>query len=51
MGSISKDNEPIVLNGAFHMSTTVMQFVVASAVEVELGALFLEHYSTIVKTQ
>jgi hypothetical protein len=40
MGSIPKDNEPIVLNGAFHTNTTVMRFVVASAAEVELGALF-----------
>ncbi len=40
MGSIPKDNEPIVLNGAFHTSTTVMRFVVASAAEAELGALF-----------
>ncbi len=38
MGSIPKDNKPIVLNGAFHTSTTVMQFVVASAAEAELGA-------------
>ncbi len=40
MGSIPKDNEPIVLNGAFHTSTTVMRFVIASAAEAELGALF-----------
>ncbi len=40
MGSIPKDNEPIVLNEAFHTSTTVMRFVVASAAEAELGALF-----------
>ncbi len=40
MGSIPKDNEPIVLNEAFHTSTTVMRFVVASATEAELGALF-----------
>jgi hypothetical protein len=40
VGSIPKDNEPIVLNGAFHTSTAVMRFVVASAAEAELGALF-----------
>ena len=40
MGLIPKDNEPIVLYGAFHMSTIVMQFVVASAAEAELRALF-----------
>jgi hypothetical protein len=40
MESFPKDNEPIVLNGAFHTSTTVMRFVVASAADAELGALF-----------
>jgi hypothetical protein len=41
MGLIPKDKEPIVLNGAFHTSTTVMQFIMASAAaEAKLGALF-----------
>ena len=40
MGSIPKDINPIVLNSAFHTRTTVMHFIVASAVEAELGALF-----------
>jgi hypothetical protein len=40
MGSILEDNEPMVLNEAFHTSTTGMQFVVASAVKAELRALF-----------
>jgi hypothetical protein len=40
MGSIPKNNRPIVLNGVFHTSTMVMRFVVASAAEAELGALF-----------
>ncbi len=40
MGSIPKDNKPIVMNGVFHISMTVMQFVVASVAEAELGALF-----------
>ena len=35
-----KNGEPIQLNGAFHISTTIMRFVVASAVEAELGALY-----------
>ena len=41
MGWTPKDNEPIKLNNAFHTNTTIMQFVVASAAEAELGALFL----------
>ena len=40
MGSIPKDDEPIVLNGAFHVNTQIMRFVVASAAKVELRALF-----------
>jgi hypothetical protein len=35
-----KDGEPIHLNRAFHVTLMVMQFVVASAAEVELGALY-----------
>jgi hypothetical protein len=35
-----KEGEAIRLNGAFHVSTTIMQFVVASAAESELGALY-----------
>jgi hypothetical protein len=34
------NNKPIRLNGAFHKNSTKMQFVVASASEAELGALF-----------
>ena len=40
MGSIPKDGEPIILNGAFHVNTQIMRFVVASAAKAELGALF-----------
>jgi hypothetical protein len=39
MGWMPKNGEPIQLKGGFHVSTTIMQFVVASAVEAELGAL------------
>jgi hypothetical protein len=34
------DDAPIRLNGAFHVSTTILRFVVASAAEAELGALY-----------
>jgi len=31
---------PHTINGEFHVSTTIMQFVVASAAEADLGALY-----------
>ncbi len=37
MGWMPKNGEPIRLNGAFHVSSTILQFVVASAAEAELG--------------
>ena len=40
MGSMPKEGQPITLNGAFHVNTQIMKFVVASAAETELGALF-----------
>jgi len=40
MGWIPKDGEPIRLIGAFYTNTTIMMFVVTSAAEAELGALF-----------
>jgi hypothetical protein len=40
MGWMPKDGDPIRVNGAFHVSTNVIRFVVASAAEAELGALF-----------
>ena len=40
MGWTSVDKEPIQLNGAFFVNTTIMRFIVASAAEAELGALF-----------
>ena len=41
MGWQPRDNEPIRLNGAFHVLSTILKFVAASAAEAELGALFL----------
>ena len=35
-----QDGEPIRLNGAFHVSTMILRFVVASTAEAELGALY-----------
>jgi hypothetical protein len=40
MGWMPKNGDPIQLNGAFHVSTKIMQFVVASAAEAELGTLY-----------
>ncbi len=40
MGSTPKNGEPIFINGAFYVKTTIMRFVVASGAEAELGALF-----------
>jgi hypothetical protein len=40
MGWMPKNGEPIQLNGAFHVSMTIMRFVVASVAEAELGALY-----------
>jgi hypothetical protein len=34
------DGQPIKLNGAFYMNSVILKFVVASAAEAELGALF-----------
>jgi hypothetical protein len=40
MGWMAQDDKPIRLNGAFHVSTTILRFVIASAAEAELGALY-----------
>ncbi len=40
MGLVPKDGDPIRINGAFHVSTNIIRFVVALAAEAELGALF-----------
>lgn len=41
LGSIPRDNEPIKINGAIFCLCAILKFVVASAAEAELGALFL----------
>jgi hypothetical protein len=41
MGWTPKDGDPIKLNGAFFTLCAILRFVVASAAEAELGALFL----------
>jgi hypothetical protein len=41
MGWPPNDGDPIRLNGAFFTLCAILRFVVASAAEVELGALFL----------
>ncbi len=40
MGWMPKNGESIHMNGVFHVSTTILRFVVASAAEAELGALY-----------
>jgi hypothetical protein len=40
MGWMPTNGEPIQLNGAFYVNTTILRFVVASAAEAELGTLF-----------
>jgi hypothetical protein len=40
MGWMPTDGTPIHLNGAFHISTTIFKFVVASATKAELGTLY-----------
>jgi hypothetical protein len=40
MGWMPQNGEPIKLNGAFYISSSIMRFVVASAAEAELGTLF-----------
>jgi hypothetical protein len=40
MGWIPKEGEPIKVNGVFHVNSSILRFVVASAAKAELGALF-----------
>jgi hypothetical protein len=40
MGWMPKDGESIRINGTFHVSMTILRFVIASAAEAELGALY-----------
>jgi hypothetical protein len=41
LGSIPQDSEPIIINGAIHITCTILKIVAASAAEAKLGALFL----------
>jgi hypothetical protein len=41
LGSIPQDGNPIKLNGAIHITCTILKLVAASAAEAKLGALFL----------
>ena len=51
MDSLPKDGDPIKLNGIFHTLCSILRFVVASAAEAKLGALFLNcQEGTIFKT-
>jgi hypothetical protein len=40
MGWMPNDGDPININEAFHVSANILCFVVASAAEAELGALY-----------
>ena len=51
MGWMPKNGEPIKLNGAFYVNTTILRFVVASVVEAELGALFHNYQDGIIFRQ
>jgi len=41
LGSLPRDGDPIRLNGAIHITCTILKLVAASAAEAVLGALFL----------
>jgi hypothetical protein len=41
LGSIPHNKDPIKLNGAIHITCTILKLVAASATEAELGSLFL----------
>jgi hypothetical protein len=41
LGSIPQDENPIKLNGAIHITCTILELVAASTAEAELGALFI----------
>jgi hypothetical protein len=41
LGSLPVDGDPIKLNGAIHITCTILKLVAALAAEAELGALFL----------
>jgi hypothetical protein len=41
LGNIPQDEDPIKLNGAIHITCTILKLVAASTAEAELGTLFL----------
>ena len=41
LGSLPRDGDPIKLNGAIHVTCTILKLIAASATEAKLGALFL----------
>ncbi len=41
LGSTPCDGSPIQINGTVHITCTILKLMVASAIEAELGALFL----------
>ena len=41
LGSIQQDRDPIKLNGAIHITCTILKLVATSTAEAELGTLFL----------
>jgi hypothetical protein len=41
LGSTPRDGSPIQINGAVHITCTILKLVAASAAEAELGTLFL----------
>ncbi len=41
LGSIPQDGDPINMNGASHITCTILKLVAASTAEAEIGALFL----------
>ena len=41
LGSLPRNGDPIKLNGAIHVTCTILKLVTVSAAEAELGALFL----------
>jgi len=41
LGSLPHDGDPIKLNGAIHVTCTILKLVAASTAEAELGAFFL----------
>jgi hypothetical protein len=48
MGWMPQGTAPICINGAFHLSTNVIQFMIAFAAEIELGALFHDCQTSII---